>query len=235
MQAAVEVASQGKSLVTFGIQPQRPEVGYGYVEVEAGGYEVGGLAIHQVKAFHEKPSLAKAQEYVASGRFFWNSGMFAWRVDTLWAQFQKHQPELAKAFEKAGELNPRNSSFQAKLKKIYKSLPDLSIDYGIMEKADAIEVVVPDFSWDDIGSWASLDRLHSADAQGNRKLGDAVILDTQNTTVFSDSGLVCSFGIHDALIVQHEGVTLVVAKSHLPRIKEIVKQVQAKKAWNRYL
>jgi mannose-1-phosphate guanylyltransferase len=235
LKAAVSVAAQGKSLVTFGIRPTRPDVGFGYVEVGEGKNTVGGLPVHSALRFHEKPTAEKAKAYVESGRFFWNSGMFAWRVDYLWAQFQKHQPTLAAAFEKVGDLKPKSPTFQAKLKKLYQGLPDLSIDYGIMEKADAIEVVVPNIRWDDIGSWSALDRLHSANAEGNRLLGEALALDTQNTTVFSDGGLVCTFGVQDLLVVQHGGVTMVVPKDKLPRIKELVKLVQAKSKLAKYL
>jgi mannose-1-phosphate guanylyltransferase len=235
LKAAIEVASKGESLVTFGIQPSRPDVGFGYIEVGEGKSEAQGLPVYPVQRFHEKPTAEKAQAYVASGRFFWNSGMFAWRVDYLWSQFQKHQPDLAKAFEKVGDLNPKSATFQTKLKKLYSKLPDLSIDYGIMEKADAIQVIVPQINWDDIGSWSALDRLHKADAAGNRILGEAEVLDSENTTVFSDGGLVCTFGMRDVLVVQHGGVTLVVPKDKLPRIKELVKKVQAKPKWAKYL
>jgi mannose-1-phosphate guanylyltransferase len=235
LKAAIEVASTGQSLVTFGIKPSRPDVGFGYVEVAEEKALAGGLPVHRVKRFHEKPTAEKAKAYVDSGRFFWNSGMFAWRVDYLWAQFQKHQPALAAAFEKMGELKPKSPTFQAKLKKLYLKLPDLSIDYGIMEKADAIQVVVPNIHWDDIGSWSALDRLHEANAEGNRILGEAITLDSTNTTVFSDGGLVCTFGVSDLLVVQHGGVTLVVPKDKLPRIKELVKLVQAKPKLVKYL
>lgn len=235
LKAAIEVASMGESLVTFGIRPTRPDVGFGYVEVGEGKAMASGLPVHSVLRFHEKPTLDKAKAYVESGRFFWNSGMFAWRVDYLWSQFQKHQPALAAAFEKIGDLKPKSPTFQAKLKKLYQGLPDLSIDYGIMEKADAIQVVVPEINWDDIGSWSALDRLHAADADGNRLLGEAITLETQNTTVFADEGLVCTFGVKDILVVQHGGVTLVVPKEQLPRIKELVKKVQAKAKLAKYL
>ena len=159
----------------------------------------------------------------------------AWRVDYLWEQFQAHQGEIAKAFEKAGDLNPKSPSFAAKLAKIYKSLPEISIDNGIMEKAPSIRVVVPEFSWDDIGSWAALDRLHKADADGNRKVGQCLALDAKGNTLFTDSGLVAAFGVSNLLIVQHEGVTMVLPKDQAPRIKELVKLVQKEKRLAKYL
>jgi mannose-1-phosphate guanylyltransferase len=236
MAAAAELAGSGDCLVTFGINPTRPDVGYGYVESSAEGKRIGGLRTMEVAGFHEKPSEEKAKQYVKSGKFFWNSGMFAWRVDYLWEQFRKHLPQTANAFEAAGDLNPNKPSFNAKLKKIYASIPDISIDYGILEKAERIRMVIPEFQWDDIGAWSSLDRLHPADTQGNRAIGDSLMLDSSGITSFSDSnGLVCTFGVRDLLVVQHGGVTLVADKTHTARLKELVKQVQANAKWRKYL
>ncbi len=236
MAAAAKVAEGGDCLVTFGIQPTRPEVGYGYIEAKGQNADApNGLRVFDVEGFHEKPSEEKAKQYVDSGRFFWNSGMFAWRVDYLWEQFRKYLPETAKAFEAAGDLDPRKSNFSAKLKRIYANIPDISIDYGILEKAERIRMVIPEFQWDDIGAWSSLDRLHPADKQGNRSIGDALLLESEGTTCFTDAGLVCAFGVQDLLIVQHEGVTLVADKAHTARLKELVKKVQANPKWKNYL
>ena len=235
MKAAAATAGAGDCLVTFGIPPVRPEIGYGYVEAKGKSETIGGLKVFDVAGFQEKPSPAKAEAFLKAGNFYWNSGMFAWRVDYLWEQFRKHLPETAKAFEKAGDLNPKSPTFAAKLKKIYATIPDISIDYGILEKADRIRMVIPEFSWDDIGAWSSLDRLHKADAKGNRSVGETIQLESEGTTCFSDAGIVATFGVKDLLVVQHEGVTMVVHKSQTPRLKELVKLVQANKKWAKYL
>ncbi len=235
MKAAAATAEQGECLVTFGIPPLRPETGYGYVEAKAGSEDVRGLKVFDVAGFHEKPSAEKAQAFLDSGRFYWNSGMFAWRVDYLWEQFRKHLPVTAAAFEKAGDLDPKKPTFAAKLKKIYATIPDISIDYGILEKADRIRMVIPAFDWDDIGAWSALDRRHAADAAGNRAIGETVQLESNGTTCFSDSGMVATFGVKDLLVVQHEGVTMVVHKSLTPRLKELVKKVGEAKARQKYL
>ncbi len=241
MRAAAKVAARGECLVTFGIQPNRPDVGFGYIEVDTtvrSGHalsKVEGLANFPVKRFVEKPDHAAAKAYVESGKFFWNSGMFAWRVDYLWEQFRKHQPKIAEIFESAGDLNPKSPAFAAKLKKIYRDLPEVSIDNGIMEKAESIQVVVPEFSWDDIGSWTALERLHKADAAGNRKVGSIVTLDSNGNTLFAEHGMIAAFGVTDLLIVQTGGVTLVLPKDKAPRLKELVKRVQQDKALAKYL
>jgi mannose-1-phosphate guanylyltransferase len=235
MRAASAVAEAGDALVTFGIQPDRPEVGFGYIETDGDGRKVEGLDSFAVKRFVEKPDRATAQQYLDSGRFFWNSGMFAWRVDYLWEQFRKHQPEIARIFEAAGDLNPKSPAFAKKLQKIYKTVPEISIDNGIMEKADRIRVVVPGFSWDDIGSWSALDRLHKPDAAGNRMVGQCLALEASNNTLFSENGLVAAFGVSDLLIVQTGGVTLVLPKDMAPRLKEMVKLAQKNAKLKRFL
>lgn len=235
MRAATKIAEEGNALVTFGIQPDRPEVGFGYVEVGSALKTVEGLASYKVKRFVEKPNADKAKEYVDSGRFFWNSGMFAWRVDYLWAQFQKHQPKIAEVFEAAGDLNPKSASFAKKLQKIYKTVPEISIDNGIMELADSIKVVIPKFSWDDIGSWAALERLHKPDEKGNRSVGATVSLEAEGNTLFAEEGMIAAFGVKDLLIVQTGGVTLVLPKNQAARLKEIVKLVQKEKRLAKYV
>ena len=246
MKAAAQIASDGNCLVTFGIQPTRPDVGFGYVEAIGGRGALrqaqgpitsiaNGLRVFDVAGFHEKPSTEKAKEYVDSGKFFWNSGMFAWRVDYLWEQFRKLMPQTAKAFEAAGDLDPRKASFNTKLKRIYASIPDISIDYGILEKAERIRMVIPEFKWDDIGAWSALDRLHAADDKGNRAIGETLQLESEGTTCFSDEGLVCTFGVKDLLVVQHGGVTMVVPKTHSARLKDLVKKVQSNPNWKKYL
>ena len=235
MRAAAKIAEEGNALVTFGIKPDRPEVGFGYIEVGESNADVEGLANYGVKGFVEKPNAAKAQEYLDSGKFFWNSGMFAWRVDYLWEQFRKHQPKIAQVFEAAGDLNPKSPSFAKKLQKIYKTVPEISIDNGIMELADSIKVVVPEFSWDDIGSWSALERLHKTDARGNRSVGSTISLEAEGNTLFAESGMIAAFGVKDLLIVQTGGVTLVLPKNQAARLKEIVKLVQKEKKLAKYV
>lgn len=235
MRAATSLAAEGESLVTFGIRPDRPDVGFGYIETAGGERKAEGLDSFAVKRFVEKPDKATAQTYVDSGRFFWNSGMFAWRVDYLWEQFRAYQPEIARIFEAAGDLNPKSPAFAKKLAKIYKSVKEISIDNGIMEFAKSIRVVVPEFSWDDIGSWSALDRLHKADAAGNRRVGQCLDLEGEGNTLFCENGLVAAFGVKDLLIVQTGGVTLVLPKDKAPRIKELVKLVQKEKKLARFL
>jgi mannose-1-phosphate guanylyltransferase len=235
IKAACALAASGKTLVTFGIRPDRPDIGYGYIESGNRLPSRFGLDCFSVKRFHEKPDLARAKRYCKSGRFFWNSGMFAWRIDYLWDLFKEHLPDMYRAFESAGSLKPNSRDFNRKLNKIYRSIKGESIDYGIMEKAPDISVVVPDFNWDDIGSWTALDRLHAADKSGNIRLGDVVDMETAGTTCFSTSGMIATYGVKDLLVVQHNGVTLVVHKDKRAELKKLVGLVKKQKRLEKYL
>jgi len=232
---ASKIARDTGDLVTFGIKPSRPETGYGYIETQGQDIKVLGLPSFKVKRFAEKPALAQAKKFVASGRFFWNSGLFAWRTDVIWKAFENHLPEMYKAFNSVPVLKPGSSTFQANLKKIYDSFEGESIDYGIMEKAQSIRVVIPQFSWDDIGAWSALDRLKKADAQGNRLFGQGVTLDSSNVTTFAKEGLVAVFGLKDILVVQHGAVTLVCPKDKSPDLKKMVAEVAKNPAYKQYL
>lgn len=232
---AAKVANQGKDLVTFGIRPSRPETGYGYIEIKGEEQIVAGLPTYAVKRFAEKPAAAQARKFIASGKFFWNSGLFAWRTDVVWELFKSCLPAMYQTFENAGSFKPGSTSFNNTLKKVYDNIEGESVDYGIMEKAPSIKVVIPKFSWDDIGAWSALDRIRPADKTGNRLLGNATALDCEGVTVFNTEGLVATFGLKDVLVVQHNGVTMVCPKEKSPELKKLVAQVGLNAAWAKYL
>ncbi len=235
IKAAAQLASKSETLVTFGISTTRPEVGYGYVETDKSLGEINGLSCHRVKKFHEKPKLSQAKKYHQSKKYYWNSGMFAWNVSYLWKLFAEYQPDIYKAFEKQGAMNPQSPSFSRKLKATYKLFAGESIDYGIMENAPEIAMVVPDYQWDDIGSWTALDRRNKTDKDQNIFLGESVHLETKNITAFADKGLIATYGVKDLLIVQHDGVTLVVHKDKRADLKKLVEEVKKKAKLSQYL
>lgn len=233
--AAAESAARGESLVTFGILPTRPETGYGYIRAGKGLPDVRGLKRYTSGGFREKPSAPVARRWQKQGGYFWNSGMFAWRVDLLDALFHRFLPEVKENLDLLGTAQPGTQSFRTRLRKAYRGMPSESIDYGIMEKAPSVEVVVPAFSWDDMGSWEVLDRRNPPGPGGNRLLGRGVALDSRNVTAFAPEGMVALLGVRDLLVVQYEGVTLVCGKERLPELKKLVARVRDEKKLNRYL
>jgi len=161
--------------------------------------------------------------------------MFAWKVDYIWGLYKKNLPRVFNAFEAEGVLKPGSRKFKEQVKNIYQKLNKISIDYGIMEKAPDINVIIPDFFWDDIGSWSALERLHKKDHWGNISVGESILADSRNTTCFSDSGMIAAYGVEDILLVQHGGVTMAVHKDKIADLKNLVKLVGKNRKLKPYL
>ena len=229
--AAMTVAENEKALVTFGIQPDRPETGYGYIET-TGNTEthVGNIPVYLAARFHEKPDFETAKKYVSSGRFFWNSGMFFWRLSTFLDELSYASPDIFKAVK---DMSKAHASGNQKLfTTIFEGLQDISIDYALMEKARRVMVLKADFGWDDVGAWDALDRTCEKDENGNVTAGDPVLIDTHNCIVYSDSGsgntAVGVVGIDGlAVIVSDEGV-LVVPKDRAQDVRKVVSELKKK-------
>lgn len=209
---AVELAQQGK-LVTFGIQPNTPETGYGYIESEG----------NRVLRFVEKPSLDKAQEYLASGQFLWNSGIFCFAAGAMLEQMEQHCPAILAATRACIEKSPlaTGAGFsQLELDaSAFSSVPDDSIDYAVMEKSDQVAVVPCNIGWSDIGSWAALGDLDLADADGNRIQGEAMLHNARNCTIQADGRLVGAVGVNDLIIVDTPDALLVANKQSVQDVK----------------
>ncbi|MFA4122235.1 mannose-1-phosphate guanylyltransferase/mannose-6-phosphate isomerase [Xanthomonas perforans] len=215
---AATAAEQGK-LVTFGIKPTAPETGYGYIKAGAG---TGASAVER---FVEKPDLATAQSYLASGEYYWNSGMFLFRASRYLEELRKFHPAIADACQKAWENGKRDADFTRLDKDAFAASPSDSIDYAVMEKtADA--VVVPlDAGWNDVGSWSSLLDVSSQDAQGNAHHGDVIQLDCQNTYAYG-SRLIAMVGLEDVVVVETPDAVLVGHRDRIQEVKDVVSQIK---------
>ncbi len=190
LKTAIKLADKGY-IVTFGIKPNYPETGYGYIE---GAKEVSNGAL-AVKRFVEKPDKETAERYVNAGNFFWNSGMFTFKASVMIEEFKAYQPEL---FKRMDEIVSKNDSIT---KTEYDQLPDLSIDYAIMEKTDKVVVLPSDFGWSDIGSWKSLYDFLPKDKNCNVIDGDVVAKDTKNCFIMGRERLIATNCINDIVIV----------------------------------
>ncbi|AMV07886.1 MULTISPECIES: mannose-1-phosphate guanylyltransferase/mannose-6-phosphate isomerase [Xanthomonas] len=218
VKVAAEAAAQGK-LVTFGIKPTAPETGYGYIKAGA------GTAASAVERFVEKPDLATAQSYLASGEYYWNSGMFLFRASRYLEELRKFHPAIADACQKAWENGKRDADFTRLDKDAFAASPSDSIDYAVMEKtADA--VVVPlDAGWNDVGSWSSLLDVSNQDAQGNAHHGDVIQLDCQNTYAYG-SRLIAMVGLEDVVVVETPDAVLVGHRDRIQEVKDVVSQIK---------
>lgn len=216
---AKELAQQNM-LVTFGIHPSTPETGYGYIEADG----------ERVKQFVEKPSLEKAQEYLASGRYLWNAGIFAFRADAMLAELQEHDPELyerAVACYHASRSAKGDGFTQMELDTdLFQHLPDISIDYALMEKSDRVAVVACDIGWSDIGSWNAISELVDADDMGNRIVGEAMLYDTSNCYIQSNERIVGAVGVDNLIVIDTPDALLVADKARTQDVKQIVGQLK---------
>ena len=217
--AAVPAAQAGK-LVTFGIVPTGPETGYGYIKSAAGD------VVRAVDRFVEKPDLATAEQYVQSGAYFWNSGMFLFKASRYLAELERFQPAMLDASRTAWEQARRDSDFTRLGKEAFAAVPSDSIDYAVMEKtADA--VVVPlDAGWNDVGSWTALRDVSEQDSDGNAHHGDVIAIDCRNTYAYGER-LIALVGLDDVIVVETDDAVMVGKSDRMQEIKQVVAQLKA--------
>ena len=219
VRSACELAQKGR-LVAFGIRPVAPETGYGYIEASG----------HDILRFIEKPSLEKAKEYVASGNFHWNSGMFCFAAGSMLREMALHCPEILDATRSClqhSRIASGEGFSQLDLSPDYfKLVPDDSIDYAVMEKTSSASVIACDIGWSDIGCWRALGDLKELDANNNRIQGDAVVIDSSNCTINSEDRLVGVVGVEGLVIVDTADALLVADKTRAQDVKEIYSQLK---------
>ncbi len=221
---AAAVAATGK-LVLFGIQPDSPHTGYGYIRSGADIDGFKGAAFH-VEAFTEKPDTLTAEKYLASGRYFWNSGIFVLHARTFIDEMNKHNPAIVTAARDALDHSVIDLGFRRLDKTAFEKAPNISVDYAVMEKTKAAAMLPIDVGWNDVGSWSSLWDLATRDANGNYAQGDAILEDTNNCYVHSDKSLVATIGIRDLVIVDTPDALLVADRSRSEDVSKIVKKLK---------
>lgn len=216
---AAELAAEG-AVVTFGIQPTGPETSYGYIEKGEGS---------RVASFKEKPDLAVAEEYLAKGNYFWNSGMFAFTVKTFMQEMDKFAPEVLACMVESVENGTKDGRFFRFEKNAMDNCPSDSIDYALMEKTAIAAVVVADLGWSDIGSWKALWDVLEKDGNGNVTWGDVLLEDTRNCLVKSENMLVATVGMEDTLVVETADAILVAPLSRSQDVKKVVTRLKREK------
>lgn len=221
---AARLAEVGQ-LVTLGIKPTHAETGFGYIQI--GGPLYGRARI--AKGFKEKPDLATAEAYLASGDYLWNGGIFLFRADVILEAIAQHMPELSKGLEKIAKT-VGTRAYAATLAKVFPKLPSTSIDYGVMEKADGIAVVPGDFGWSDLGSFSALPEVRKADAAGNVISGKgALVLDSKGCVVLANGRPLAVVGMEDVVVVDAGDAVLVLPKAKAQDVRKVVEALKAKK------
>lgn len=225
LKAGIEVAGEGKWVLTIGIRPSRPETGYGYIQQGEQKGERQGTAIFKAVAFHEKPDLDRALKYLDAGNYLWNSGMFIWRVDLIRRLIASFLPQLdAGLAQIAASID--NEEEARVTAAVYQDLPRISIDYGIMEKCNEVLVIPATFGWDDVGSWTALARYDEVDQQGNVLKARGVFLDTHDCLVYAPDRVVATLGVKDLLIVDDGDSLLICQKDRDQEIKKVVEALR---------
>jgi mannose-1-phosphate guanylyltransferase len=229
---ALGFAAEHDALCTLGIVPSRPDTGYGYIQFIEEATEEG---IHKVKTFTEKPDRTTAEQFVASGEFLWNAGIFIWNVKSIQTALQKYLFEVSDAFEDVKEFFNTDKE-KAAIEKAFAECPNISIDFGIMEKAENVYVLPADFGWSDLGTWASLYAEKEKDYLQNAVAGKQVVIydASQNIIHVPDHKMVVIQGLENFIVVDSEDVLLICSKDQEQKIKEFTHNIKMNKG-DRYL
>jgi len=230
-----DLAARGQAIVTIGIKPTEPATGYGYIQVgnelpTPAGVKKYKTAFYRAERFVEKPYFDKAVEYVNSGQYRWNAGMFIWSFVTVTEGLQKHQPEMYAACQRWFEAARTPAKLARVLAKEYPEVKKISIDYALMEHAQNVVVAAGDFEWDDLGSWNAMARHLKADPEGNCAVADFIHVDAARNIIFDARSKdrrtpIAVVGLRDSILVQTDDAVLLAHKSQSQKVKELVKKL----------
>ncbi len=226
-----EQLAKAGNLVTFGIQPSRPETGYGYIQPQRRSRvgSRGKMTGYRVARFVEKPNMTTAQRYVKSGNFFWNSGIFMWKASVVMDELEAQKPALAKGLRRIEKMIDAGAG-KADIAKQYHRLESVSIDHGVMEHSSQAAVIPVDFGWSDVGSWGSLEEVASLDQSGNVVNGNIMDIGSTNSVLFADRRMVATIGLSDMVVVDTPDATLVCPKSRAQDVKQVVQELKRRHA-----
>ena len=222
LETAAAAAEQEDVLVTVGITPTFPATGYGYIK-----FTQGGGVVKRVEQFVEKPDRVTAERYLADGNYVWNSGVFVWKASAILRRFEKLLPDIYADLQKIAAALGRADEAQV-LAEVYPRIRSVSVDYGIMEHAENILVVPGEFGWNDVGSWDMMNVLHAEDENGNIALGDVLLLESKNTTVYSGGRLVAVVGAEDLIVAETPDAVMVCPRSKAQDVKKLVDELKAR-------
>lgn len=224
---AIESAQNGR-LVTFGIQPTRPDTGFGYVKVKAHSDE--NMQVCEVAHFTEKPDLQTAKKFLMDGGYYWNSGMFVWRASVILDEIRQHLPEVYRVTQTILAENRGGGTFQGAVERHFAAMPSISIDYGVLEKSDRVSLVPCDIGWSDVGSWQAVHEISAKDENGNALQGNVVALGCKNSFIRAEKRLVAAIGVEDLCVVETMDAVLVSRNDQTQRVREVVNVLHDKGA-----
>lgn len=221
MREAVKTAEETDALVTIGIRPVFASTGYGYIKHAP----LEGKSYHRVEEFVEKPDARTARAYLESGCYAWNSGMFVWKASTILRWYEKLLPDVAACLDSIRAALGTKREREV-IRQVYPTIPRISVDYGIMERARGVLMLEGDFGWSDVGSWDTLETVRARDAQGNITSGDTLLLDSQNCVVYAKHKLIAAVGMEDVVVVEGDNAILVCPVKEAQRVKQVVETLE---------
>jgi mannose-1-phosphate guanylyltransferase len=222
--AAEIIAAQG-FLVTFGVKPSYPETGYGYIEGGEDWGQARGRHAYRVRRFAEKPDEQTATQFIASGNYFWNSGMFIWRASVILEEFARYLPKQAQQLDEiaAARGTPRQAET---FDRVWREMDYETVDVGILEKSDRVAVLPLDVGWSDVGNWASLLTILPGDGNRNVVIGDHIGVDTENSLIYTTGRLIATVGLADMIVVDTDDIVLVCHKRDAQKVKHLVDELK---------
>lgn len=224
MNQAIDVANETDKLVTIGIKPTFPSTGYGYIAHRANEKS----SVFDVQRFVEKPNLERAKEYVEAGNYLWNSGMFIWKISVILANFERFLPRMYESMQSYMEAIGTDQEEEA-LENAYREVDSISIDYGIMERANDVLVIPGDFGWNDVGSWDALAAIYPPDDNQNVVNSDFIGLETSGTIVYSEERLIATIGLQNMIVVDSGDAIMVCPKDRAQEVKNVVEALKDQK------
>jgi mannose-1-phosphate guanylyltransferase len=225
VEAAADVAIRRDVLITFGIKPEYPSTGYGYIEAGKEAAESGGRTFFHVDRFHEKPDIGRARDYMESNSFFWNSGIFVWRPSVFLTAWREFVPEGIGPFDEIVQ-SLGTERMKATIASVYHRLPCTSVDYAVLEKAGNVLVAPAVLEWSDVGSWDALFDVLPANASGNRVVGYTKTIDSRGNLFFNPHGATVAIGIEDAVVVVNGSSVLVCKRGQSQKVREILEEIE---------
>jgi mannose-1-phosphate guanylyltransferase len=225
VRSAEKMAANSEVLVTFGIAPGYPATGYGYIEAGEPLEKQGDFEFSRVHRFHEKPDRAKAESYIQTGGYYWNSGIFMWRPSVFLEAWSRFIPEGTLPLEMISASFGTDGQKQV-IEEYYPQMPSISVDYGILEKADNVVVAPADLGWNDVGSWDALFEILPLDERGNTGTGDMELIDAGGNLFFNPGGITAAIGVEDLIVVVNGGTVLVCRRGQSQRVRELIESLE---------
>lgn len=225
LNTAIDAAESGK-LVTFGIKPSRPDIGFGYIKA----HQVDDSQVYAVEKFTEKPDFATAEAFIKAGDYFWNSGMFVWRASVILAEIQRHLPAVYQVVHSILADSHSRDSFQQAVDRHFAVMPSISIDYGVLEKSDLVSLIPSDIGWNDVGSWQAVHEISSKDENGNALHGNVIAVGCNNSLIHSAKRLVTAIGVENICVIETADAILIAKSDESQRVREVVDALQQKGA-----